>query len=56
MKADDIINWPDMEFKPIYKMSIEDVKRLHKLVIKEQLDFSPKFLDRIGRRRLAHNR
>jgi hypothetical protein len=57
MKAEDIINWPsDLEFVPAHQMNTEDLKLLYKLAVRDLLDFSPKFLDRIGRRRLAHNR
>jgi hypothetical protein len=45
MKAKDIINWPpDMEFRNVYRMSTEELKRLLELAKKDLLDFSPEFL------------
>jgi hypothetical protein len=45
MKAEDLINWPpDVEFKPVYNMALDDLKRLHKLVEANLLDFSSQFL------------
>jgi hypothetical protein len=56
MKAEDIINWPtNVDFRIIIKMSTEELKRLHALVIKDQLDFSPEFLGRIEQSQLANN-
>jgi DNA primase catalytic subunit len=47
MKAGDIINWPsDVGIKSVYHMSINEVRRLHKLTKDGKLDFSPKFLGR----------
>jgi hypothetical protein len=48
MKAGDIINWPsDVGFKPVYNMSINEVKRLFKLTKDGLLDFTTEFLGRI---------
>jgi hypothetical protein len=47
MKEGDIINWPsDVEFKRVYLMNTEEVKKLHTQVRRNQLDFSLKFLRR----------
>jgi hypothetical protein len=45
MKAEDIINWPsDVEFRTVWMMSLDELKRLHKLIKEDQLDFRTNFL------------
>jgi hypothetical protein len=45
MKAGDIINWPsDLGIKSVYNLSLNVVRRLHKLTKDGLLDFSPAFL------------
>jgi glycine betaine/choline ABC-type transport system substrate-binding protein len=47
MKAEDIINWPpDVKFKPVSKMNLNEVKILHELIKEDKLDFTPEFLGR----------
>jgi hypothetical protein len=46
MTEDDIINWPsDVKVRPLYQMETCEVRKLHKLVKEDQLDFTPEFLD-----------
>jgi hypothetical protein len=46
MTAKDIINWPsEVEFIPISKMKMVEVKILHKLAKADRLDFSPEFIN-----------
>jgi hypothetical protein len=48
MKAGDIINWPqDVKLIPIYNMNMKDIQRLHELVKKDILDFSPGLITRL---------
>jgi hypothetical protein len=48
MKAGDIINWPPtVNFTSVIQISANDIKKIHKLVKEDQLDFSPEFLRRI---------
>jgi DNA-binding NtrC family response regulator len=45
MKAEDIINWPSsVTFKRFHQMNMNDLKRFHKLVKEDLLDFTPEFL------------
>jgi peptidyl-tRNA hydrolase len=45
MKAEDVINWPsDLKFMPVNKMTLHELKMLHKLVKEDLLDFTPQFL------------
>jgi hypothetical protein len=47
MKAEDIINWPlDIEFQPIDRMKIKELKALHELAQNDLLDFTSEFLSR----------
>jgi hypothetical protein len=47
MKAEDLLNWPrEVDFIPFYNMKAADLKAIHKVVTEDQLDFSPKFLNR----------
>jgi hypothetical protein len=51
MTVSDIINWPqDVEFKPLIKMSINELKSLHKLAKGARIDFSPEFIGRLSTR------
>jgi hypothetical protein len=51
MTAEDIINWPsDVEFKPVYKVNTNALKRVHTLFKEDLLDFSPEFLSRVKAR------
>jgi hypothetical protein len=48
MKSEDIINWPsDVPFREIYRMNTNDLKKLHKLVKADGLDYSPEFLSKL---------
>jgi hypothetical protein len=48
MKATDIINWPEnVEFKPVKRMSMQELKLIDKLAKKDQLDFSSEFLSKV---------
>jgi hypothetical protein len=48
MKADDIINWPpNLEYRSVYRMDINELERLHKLANENQLDFTTEFLERL---------
>jgi hypothetical protein len=45
MKVGDIINWPsDVNFASVFLLNTNDVTKLHNLVRKDKLDFSPEFL------------
>jgi hypothetical protein len=54
MKAQDIINWPpDVKLMSVYRMKVKQLKKILKLVKKDQLDFSPEFLGRFKRRPIS---
>ena len=45
MKVGDIKNWPpDVKFTSVFLLNTNDVRKLHNLVRKDKLDFSPEFL------------
>jgi hypothetical protein len=48
MKAGDIINWPSVvDLKSPIRLNKNDLKTIHELAMKDQLDFSAEFLKRI---------
>jgi hypothetical protein len=56
MTVEDIINWPsDVKFMPLYKMNVNQLRRLYKLAKQDRLDFSPEFI-RFKERQLARSR
>jgi DICT domain-containing protein len=47
LKVGDIMNWPsDVKLMSVWQMNAEEVKRLHQLLIQDQLHFSPEFLNK----------
>jgi hypothetical protein len=47
MKAGNIINWPaDVKLMSVWQMNAEEVKRVHQLLIQDQLHFSSEFLNK----------
>jgi hypothetical protein len=48
MTAGDIINWPpEVEFKEFGKLNVDPVRKIHKLVKEDKLDFSQEFISRL---------
>jgi hypothetical protein len=56
MKAGDIINWPStVDLTKLNNLNKNDLKTIHELAMKDQLDFSAEFLRRIQRTRSIAN-
>jgi isopentenyldiphosphate isomerase len=56
MKAGDILNWPpDVDFRKVSKLKLEDLEKLNELVKADKLDFSPEFLHRFQLQRRPSN-
>jgi hypothetical protein len=54
MTTEDIINWPtDVEFKPVKKMIINEIKSLHELAKEDLLDFSTEFISRLENKHIG---
>jgi hypothetical protein len=48
MKVGDILNWPpDVKFRKISKLRLEELEHLHQLAKVGKLDFSPEFISRL---------
>jgi DICT domain-containing protein len=57
LKAGDIMNWPpDLKFAPINTMNTNEVKKLHELVKKDILDFSPGLITRLREEELLKSK